>query len=369
MGRLCSSKCRYLSQGAWRLTATAILFPSASAADRLVAGIPCAARALHSLVQSGTIAECENCVLAVPGGWSAAPHTRSEISRLSPLLEISCTSIEASASDPNSVAIDGIAAIAFLEGSPSRSVTSITTSPAFASKAAALQVLDAASRQIVTATSKATDGIVSRWINRPVSQFVSHLLLRTPWTRPGHATAAAAAVGLAMVLSLFFGGEAGLVAGAVLFQLASIIDGVDGELARASLRTSRLGATLDSANDAATNCAFVAGVSFNLWQQGQTLGAQAGLVGLGCLIIGLTLLGIHSMRRGSGLNFEVLKHRMNAMQSPLMRVLGRVVSRDVYAFAFALLILAGLPTPAMVGFTGAASLWLAVVIVALLRSS
>jgi len=48
--------------------------------------------------------------------------------------------------------------------------------------------------------------------------------------------------------------------GALLFQAASMFDGVDGEIARATYRTSRSGAALDSAIDAATNFAAMLGI-------------------------------------------------------------------------------------------------------------
>ena len=60
------------------------------------------------------------------------------------------------------------------------------------------------------------------------------------------------------------GGEAGLVLGGLLFHAASVLDGVDGEMARATLRTSPSGATLDSAVDLATNFLFLAGITVHL---------------------------------------------------------------------------------------------------------
>ena len=64
---------------------------------------------------------------------------------------------------------------------------------------------------------------------------------------------------LAMLPVLLLGGETGLILGGILFQAASVLDGVDGEMARATFRTSPSGATLDSAVDIATNLLFVAG--------------------------------------------------------------------------------------------------------------
>jgi CDP-L-myo-inositol myo-inositolphosphotransferase len=125
-----------------------------------------------------------------------------------------------------------------------------------------------ASRQIVASTGKSGDGIVSRYVNRPISRAITRVLLRFPGIRPHHATAAAGAIGILMAASLLVGGKAGLLLGAILFQLASIVDGVDGEIARATFRSSSAGAMWDSLTDAATNISFIGGVTVNLWLRG-----------------------------------------------------------------------------------------------------
>jgi CDP-L-myo-inositol myo-inositolphosphotransferase len=55
--------------------------------------------------------------------------------------------------------------------------------------------------------------------------------------------------------------SAALVAGGVLTQIASIVDGVDGEIARASLRASPAGAFLDSVLDRIADAALLAGLA------------------------------------------------------------------------------------------------------------
>ena len=111
-----------------------------------------------------------------------------------------------------------------------------------------------AARRILQATAKPSDGVISRWINRPVSQRISAaLLFALPGVRPWHMTLAVAAVAIIMVLALLTGGAAGLIWGGVLFQVASVLDGVDGEIARATYRSSPAGAVLDTRVDMLTN--------------------------------------------------------------------------------------------------------------------
>ncbi len=87
-------------------------------------------------------------------------------------------------------------------------------------------------------TVKPGDGVVSRWINRRVSRPMSAFLLMFPSVRPLHGTIGTALIGIAMVIALLTGTYAGMVAGALLFQFASIFDGVDGEIARVTFRST-----------------------------------------------------------------------------------------------------------------------------------
>jgi choline kinase/phosphatidylglycerophosphate synthase len=98
--------------------------------------------------------------------------------------------------------------------------------------------------------AKAGDGPVARVLNRPVSRLVSRPLLAT---RIGPNPVTLANLGLlvlsAALLALGARHDGLLVAGGVLVQLSSALDGVDGELARVSGRCSPAGAVLDAICD------------------------------------------------------------------------------------------------------------------------
>lgn len=342
-----------------------LLFPTEAAANHVVAGIPAAARALHRLVEAGAAEAGEPVTVAVPGGWTPAAVTVAECARLAP----GCKIETSTRVGEGSRAIDALALLSQESEVTGEQVDALLRRDHFREPGAARKMLAQAAREVIAATGKPSDGLVSRTLNRPVSQFCSRLLLTSPSVRPIHATLAAALVGVAMAVSLFLAGLPGLYAGAVLFQLASMIDGVDGEIARATFRSSKLGATLDTASDAATNFAFIGGVAFNLWQRGESPGAEAGFVGLACLVTGLTLLGARSMASGGPLSFDALKHEARARRSRIVQALGTLVSRDVYALLLALMILAGLAGIAMVIFALAAGIWLALVLASIARRS
>lgn len=341
-----------------------ILFQSEASARALVAGLPCAARVVLAAGASGAVSAGAPLQLATTQGWGNTQELEREIVRVSPTVRVEFCTLDQLEAVEAIDALDCLEEGARIALPPAKAVEqTLGRDP----KAAQITRKEAA-RRIIAGTSKPTDGLVSRHINRPISQFLSRHLLGLRSIRPIHGTIAAGLIGIAMALCLFLGGGTGLLAGAVLFQLASIIDGVDGEIARATFRSSQRGATLDTATDAATNFAFIAGVSANLLISGEEAG-WAGLAGLGFLATGLGVIGALSLRSGGPLSFDALKHDAQGSGSQVMVLLARVTSRDVYALVLALLILAGLAAPAMLFFAAAAAIWFVVAIVMLWRRS
>lgn len=332
-----------------------ILFSSAAAANGLVAGVPAAARAMANLTSHGSGPGTDDpIVVAVPGGWQPDALCRAEAARLAP--EATWSAADAHRALADEAQWFSGAALQLPSGSP-QPVPSASVSAAIPGERAAL---NAAAQRIIKATGKPGDGIVSRHINRPISQAITALALRWPAMRPGHATFAAAAIGAAMIGALVLGGAAGLVAGAVLFQLASIIDGVDGEVARATQRSSARGAMLDSVTDAVTNLGFIAGVSWNLYVAGAVEPALAGAAGFALLALGTALLGLQSRRDGGPFTFDALKHRLSARPSRLKQWLTWLTMRDFYALAACLAIVAGWAEAVLMVFAAAALGWFAV---------
>src|SRR6266511_4333461 len=87
---------------------------------------------------------------------------------------------------------------------------------------------------------KPVDGIVSRYLNRHVSIAISKRLVETAIT-PNQISVAAMVIGLAGAACAARGGYGWPLLGATLLQIDSIVDGVDGELARVRFQQSRLG--------------------------------------------------------------------------------------------------------------------------------
>lgn len=336
-------------------TALAFRFASAHNANRLVAGVPAAARLARSF---GEAAPAAALVLVLGDGGALSPLAAAEIARLAPGVAVEVRAGWQDPVMPGELLPDAPAIAALLAGQ----------APPPPPPADPQRALRGAAQRIIRATSKPGDGIVSRHLNRPVSQTCSGLLLRLAWVRPGHATALTGIIALAMLACLLTGTSAGLVAGAVLFQLASIADGIDGEIARATFRTSPQGAAWDSGIDAATNLGFLAGVIANLWLRGESATATIGLAGLAILALGMGLLGLRARARGEPLNFDGAKRMLGERENALKRWLRYLTMRDFYCLFLALMIAAGLVSAALAIFTLAAAGWLATVIALLWRA-
>jgi choline kinase/phosphatidylglycerophosphate synthase len=111
---------------------------------------------------------------------------------------------------------------------------------------------------LARAASKPLDGVVSRRLNRPLSRWVSLLLVRGG-VSPTAVTLGTFAFTLVAAAVVALGAESAiaLAAGGLLVQLASVLDGCDGEVARATLRASQFGALLDTLLDRVADAALL----------------------------------------------------------------------------------------------------------------
>lgn len=152
---------------------------------------------------------------------------------------------------------------------------------------------------LLAALLKATDGIISRRINRPISLRITRLLLDTSLT-PNQMTFIAALFGVAAIVGVLMGGVPWLVPGAVLLQIQSILDGCDGEISRLKYIRSRLGEWLDQVLDDLVNLGFFAAASWVLWQAGSTIALVIGIIGVVIHLIYQISLYAALITRGGG---------------------------------------------------------------------
>lgn len=296
-------------------------FPSAVAANRPIAGVAAAARAVRKLVDEGAA----SVVVRIGDGAAPSAATTADIERLR-----------------------GPAEVRVETGSGPE--TDLPTA-----------------WDVVRATGKPGDGLVSRWLNRPVSQRLTLLVLAIPGVRPLHVTIFNALLAVPMVLCLLFGGHKGLILGAILFHVASLVDGVDGEMARATFRTSAEGATLDSLIDMSINFLFVTGLTVHLAMRDHDAIGWIGAWAIVAMIVGNVLIARRVRAQGAPLGFDLFKRR-NARIGGVVDLVYRVVqvisSRDFFAFMYMVLTIVGLERVALCIFAGVAVIWFSYVVIA-----
>jgi 1L-myo-inositol 1-phosphate cytidylyltransferase / CDP-L-myo-inositol myo-inositolphosphotransferase len=311
-----------VSEGA----AVAVRFASAEEADQRIAGVAAAARFIKDIAERGP----SIFRVSVPGARLASA-TLDDLNRLAPHTRIEI--------------VDG-------------DIREAVPAPHYSTW------------KILKGTGKPSDGPVSRWLNRPISRGISAILLKIPTIRPLHATLGTALLAAIMFAALLSGTSGGLILGGLAFHAASVFDGVDGEIARATYRSSRQGAQLDTVVDMATNLMFILGVTINLGGQYERAVAL-GLWGLGLFVLGLAVFGYSAARHRRPFNMDLVKqHYRGRFSGPLkvrlMRFLTIVSSRDFFALLFALLILAGLPMAILYIFATAATIWIWFVLAAVI---
>ena len=103
------------------------------------------------------------------------------------------------------------------------------------------------------------DGYISKYVNRKASEPMAQLLAKTRIT-PNQVSWAAFGIALLSFISFIFGWN---IIGGLLAQLSSIVDGIDGSLARLKGMASTFGGFLDSVLDRYADILIVLGLT--LW--------------------------------------------------------------------------------------------------------
>ena len=124
------------------------------------------------------------------------------------------------------------------------------------------QAVAEAERRIRASLSKGPDdGYISEYFNRTVSRPISMLLARTPIT-PNQISVASFLLGLLGAAFLALANPSWWIAGGLVIQAASILDGCDGEVARLKRRESARGAWLDTVLDRYADLAVALAVTY-----------------------------------------------------------------------------------------------------------
>lgn len=127
---------------------------------------------------------------------------------------------------------------------------------------------------------KSRDGFFTTFCVSPYSRYLARWCARRNLT-PNQVTTASLLTALAAAACAATGARAGYAAAAVLLLLSFVLDCTDGQLARYSLRYSRLGAWLDATFDRAKEYAYYAGLALGAARSGDDVWALA----LGAMVL------------------------------------------------------------------------------------
>lgn len=223
-----------------------------------------------------------------------------------------------------------------------------------------------------------SDGLVAYFINRPCSLQISKRLANTKIT-PNMVTFFGLLLGLAAATLVATGDHMLMVAAVILWQLSSMVDGIDGELARMRMSPSHKGEWFDTICDDVTNITFMLGLGHGLYMIGNDfpfMGENsalyffyiaAGVCTLMVIAVGWFYLEFLKMGIASHNHFEwgfesenkinkTQEHR-NILRRTADLIAGGfawIAKRDFYTFLIMLLVICDLNQPAyFIMLTGA----------------
>lgn len=160
---------------------------------------------------------------------------------------------------------------------------------------------------------KNADGLVSRHINRYISLWISRRIAATKIS-PNHISILTFSMGIAAALVAAIGGFWAFALAGLIYQTNSVIDGVDGELARTKYEFSLLGEWLDTLSDDFSDLFIYIGLGIGAWRTVeapiQALGPElwlwlGGLAALGKVVsMALYYRWLIANKRGDLLSFQ-----------------------------------------------------------------
>lgn len=191
--------------------------------------------------------------------------------------------------------------------------------------------------KLMATLGRPEDGLVSRYLNRPISKWISRRLVKT-------SLSANAVTALNMILGII-GGVIAAVGGywpflicALLFQLNSIIDGTDGEIARLKFQKSPGGQWWDTIADNIVYLFVLSGLTIGVKRASLPeiffiFGILAS-VSTFAVIVSLFTYMAKTKKSGSVLSVKYGYEKWNNWLSRLIYVIGK---RDMWAFALLIL--------------------------------
>ncbi len=201
-----------------------------------------------------------------------------------------------------------------------------------------------AERKLLATVRKASDGIIARHLNRPLSIALSRHIVKTPIT-PSQVTFVNLLLGLLSAGLAAMGGYVAFLISGILFHVTSVVDGTDGEVAKLTFRTSSRGEWFDTISDNVTYILFLLGLIVGTRRAGlPDFYYLSGIVGLAVALITFVNLHFYLVRRRKSGSFLAVQYGFEhgpGFTKRALRVLQYLGKRDMMAFLVLLLAVVG----------------------------
>jgi phosphatidylglycerophosphate synthase len=210
-----------------------------------------------------------------------------------------------------------------------------------------------AQRQLFAALIKPSDGPVSRHLNRHVSRAITRLVIPLGMT-PNAMTVFVLISGLWGAYAASSPNPASQLLGAFLYQVHSIIDGCDGEIARLTHRFGKHGALIDSMVDDLCNGAFFFGLSLGVARMTESTWplATGGLTALA--YVGIIAMQYSAVLRATGRGDKTKFWTSAPARFSVFELFRALLRRDVSVLLILIAVALGLQLPVVAFFPLAA---------------
>lgn len=205
--------------------------------------------------------------------------------------------------------------------------------------------VEAAERKLLRSVRSEEDGPVARLLNRPLSTALSRRLVKRTSVTPNQVSVGTLGVGLAAAAFAAVGGYAAHLAAGVLFQLASVLDGSDGEVAKLTFRSSRRGEWVDTLCDNLAYLAFLVGLTVGVHRMGlPDLYVYSGLLGLGAAGVSIAAINLSLLSHGESGSARAVEYGYRGrddLKSRVLQALHYLGKRDMFSLVVLALALVG----------------------------
>ncbi|MBP7584531.1 MAG: CDP-alcohol phosphatidyltransferase family protein, partial [Spirochaetes bacterium] len=193
-----------------------------------------------------------------------------------------------------------------------------------------------------------TPGFIARNINKAISLPISRVLSRTR-IHPNWLTVFNMIVGFSSAFLIARNSYWFIVLGGLFFQLASVFDGVDGEVAKMTLKVSKLGGWLDTVSDNGTLLLFLSASSYLYFINSESALVPAIFIALLFLGLGIMIGSMVSFLRKHTDSGSLVTYDKEFLQKlpdsdPLVRFIHRLkyyTKKEFFSLAFFAICLTG----------------------------